>query len=149
MDGRTQPRLNDVAAFSLGKMPGMIERYNGQHIVSLSANLHNISLGDAVKQLNQTIASVGDPPKGVSVKLRGEAPPLQQTLLGLRSGLLLAILVIFLLLAANFQSIRLSLAIVLTLPAVICGILLMLLFTGTTLNVQSFMGAIMAIGIAV
>ena len=54
-----------------------------------------------------------------------------------------------LLLAANFQSVRLALAIVLTIPAVLCGVLLMLLATGTTLNVQSFMGAIMAIGIAV
>jgi multidrug efflux pump subunit AcrB len=63
--------------------------------------------------------------------------------------LLLAILVIFLLLAANFQSIRLALAIVLTVPATLCGVLLMLRLTGTTLNIQSFMGAIMAIGIAV
>jgi len=59
------------------------------------------------------------------------------------------VLVIFLLLAANFQSVRLAMAIVLTLPAVLCGVLLMLRITGTTLNVQSFMGAIMAIGIAV
>jgi multidrug efflux pump subunit AcrB len=67
----------------------------------------------------------------------------------LRIGLLLAVVVIFLLLSANFQSVRLALAIVLTVPAVLCGVLLMLLATGTTLNVQSFMGAIMAIGIAV
>ena len=148
-DSKTQPRLDDVAAFTLGKMPGMIERYNGQHIVSLTANLHNITLGEAAVHLNQAIQAAGTPPKGVAVKLRGEIPALQQTLLGLRSGLLLAVLAIFLLLAANFQSVRLSLAIVLTLPAVVCGVLLMLLVTGTTLNVQSFMGAIMALGIAV
>ena len=81
--------------------------------------------------------------------LRGQIPPLEQTISGLQTGLLLAILVIFLLLAANFQSIRLSLAIILTIPAVLCGVLLMLRVTGTTLNIQSFMGAIMAIGIAV
>src|SRR5258708_10920186 len=52
-------------------------------------------------------------------------------------------------LSANFQSCRRALAIVLTIPAVLCGVLLMLFFTSTTLNVQSFMGAIMAIGIAV
>ncbi len=56
---------------------------------------------------------------------------------------------IFLLLAANFQSLRLALAIVLTVPAVLSGVLLMLRLTGTTLNIQSFMGAIMAIGISV
>jgi multidrug efflux pump subunit AcrB len=81
--------------------------------------------------------------------MKGEIPPLAQTISGLRTGLLLAVVAIFLLLAANFQSVRLSLAIVLTVPAVLCGVLLMLRITGTTLNIQSFVGAIMAIGIAV
>jgi multidrug efflux pump subunit AcrB len=130
-------------------MPGLIERYNGQHVVSLTANIHGITLGDAAKQLTQAIAAAGNAPKGVTVNLRGQIPPLEQTLSGLRIGLLLAILGIFLLLAANFQSLRLALAIVLTIPALLCGVLVMLLVTGTTLNVQSFMGAIMAVGIAV
>ena len=71
------------------------------------------------------------------------------TLRGLRIGFLLAVVVIFLLLTANFQSLRLSLAVILTTPAVLCGVLIMLRITGTTLNVQSFIGAIMAVGIAV
>jgi multidrug efflux pump subunit AcrB len=148
-DGRPAPRLTEIAAFKLGVMPGLIERYNGQHVVSLTANIHGLTLGDAAQRLNSALSAVGTPPKGVSVKLRGEIPPLQQTLSGLRIGLVLAVLVIFLLLSASFQSLRLALAIVLMVPAVISGVLLMLLFTGTTLNVQSFMGAIMAIGIAV
>jgi multidrug efflux pump subunit AcrB len=148
-DGRTDTRLTDVAAFKLGTMPGLIERYNGQHVVSLTANIHNLTLGQAARQLNQAITAAGTPPKGVSVKLRGEIPALEQTLSGLRIGLLLAVAVILLLLSANFQSFRLALAVVLTIPAALCGVLLMLLVTGTTLNVQSFMGAIMAVGIAV
>ena len=68
---------------------------------------------------------------------------------GLRTGLLLSILVIFLLLAANFQSFRLAFAVVSTVPAVVCGVAVALKLTGTTLNIQSFMGAIMAIGVAV
>jgi multidrug efflux pump subunit AcrB len=64
-------------------------------------------------------------------------------------GLLLAVLVIFLLLAAYFQSLRLAVAVLSTAPAVVCGVVLMLLITRTTLNIQSFMGAIMAIGVAV
>jgi multidrug efflux pump subunit AcrB len=148
-DERSDTRLIDVASMKLGTMPGLIERYNGQHVVSLTANLHGTTLGEAAKQINQALARVGDPPKDISVKMRGEIPPLEQTLSGLRVGLLLAVLVIFLLLTANFQSVRLALAIVLMIPAVLCGVLLMLLVTATTLNVQSFMGAIMAIGIAV
>ena len=81
--------------------------------------------------------------------LRGQVPAFEETLSGLRTGLLLSIVVIFLLLAANFQSFRLAFAVIAAVPAVICGVLVMLLVTGTTLNVQSFMGAIMAIGISV
>jgi multidrug efflux pump subunit AcrB len=68
---------------------------------------------------------------------------------GLRSGLLIAVAVILLLLTANFQSFRLALVVVLTVPAVLTGVVVMLWLTGTTLNIQSFMGAIMAIGVAV
>jgi multidrug efflux pump subunit AcrB len=132
-----------------GTIPGLIERNNGQRVVSLTANLHDITLGEAVPQLNKAIANAGSPPKGVSVVFRGQIPPLESTISGLRIGLLLAIAIIFLLLAANFQSMKLAVAIVLTIPAVLCGVLFMLRITGTTLNIQSFMGAIMSIGIAV
>jgi multidrug efflux pump subunit AcrB len=148
-EGRSDTRLDDIATLKTGTMPGLIERYNGQHVVSLTANVHGPTLGEAAVQLNRALSGAGAPPKGVTVNMRGEIPALEQTLAGLRIGLLLAVLAIFLLLAANFQSIRLALSIVLTIPAVICGVLLMLVVTGTTLNVQSFMGAIMAIGIAV
>src|SRR5215467_1189667 len=148
-DGQTQPQLTDIAMLQPGTMPGLIERYNGQHVVSLTANIHGLTLGEAAARLRPALAAADVPPRGVTVRIRGEIPPLEQTLSGLRIGLLLAVLAIFLLLAANFQSLRLALAIVLTIPAVLCGVILMLLITGTTLNIQSFMGAIMAIGIAV
>jgi multidrug efflux pump subunit AcrB len=148
-DGRPEPRLNEIATLKFGAMPGLIERYNGQHVVSLTANINGISLGDAAQRLNRALAGAGNPPKGVTVNVRGEIPALEQTLAGLRTGLLLAVLAIFLLLTANFQSVRLALGIVLTVPAVLCGALLMLLLTHTTLNVQSFMGGIMATAIAV
>ena len=147
--GHNEPRLSGIAEMKPGVMPGMIERYNGQHVISLTANLHGATLGEAAPRLRQAIAAAGAPPKGFTVKMRGEIPPLEQTIAGLRTGLLLAVAVIFLFLAASFQSIRLALSIVLTIPAVLAGVLLMLLLTHTTLNVQSFMGAIMAIGIAV
>jgi len=147
--GSAKPLLDDIASLKNGTMPGEIDRYNGQRVVSLTANIHGVTLGQAAGKLNQALTAAGAPPRGVSVRLRGELPPLEQTISGLRIGLLLAVVAIFLLLSANFQSVRLALAIVLTVPAVLCGVLLMLLATGATLNVQSFMGAIMAIGIAV
>jgi multidrug efflux pump subunit AcrB len=147
--GASQPLLSEVASLKYGTTPGLMERYNGQRIVSLTANVHDISLGQAGDAVRAALQRAGEPPRGVTVKLRGQIPPLVQTISGLRVGMLLAVLVIFLILAANFQSLRLALGIILTVPAVLCGVVLMLLITGTTLNVQSFMGAIMAIGIAV
>ena len=148
-NGQQDTQLMNIATLKPGTMPGLIERYNGQRVVSLTANLHGITIGEAIPELNKAIANAGQPPRGVSVQYRGQMPPLEDMISGLRAGLLLAIAIIFLLLAANFQSLRLALAIVLTIPAVLCGALFMLRFTGTTLNIQSFMGAIMSIGIAV
>jgi multidrug efflux pump subunit AcrB len=149
MPGQSQPYLGDIARITMPKMAGEIDRYNGQRVITITANLHDTPLGTALTPLQQAIQKAGTPPRGVSVHLRGEVPGLGQTLQGLRIGLLLAVVVIFLLLSANFQSFRLSLAVILTTPAVLCGVLIMLWLTGTTLNVQSFIGAIMAVGIAV
>ena len=117
--------------------------------MSLTANIHGKILSEAAAEVKAAIKRAGDPPRGVTVSLRGQIPPLEETISGLQIGLLLSVAVIFLLLAANFQSLRLAFAIIATVPAVICGVIIMLLVTGTTLNVQSFMGAIMAIGVAV
>jgi len=148
-NGARDTELRNVAQMKLGTIPGLIERFNGQHIVSVTANISGITLGEAAQKLSPALSAAGAPPRGAKVVIKGEIPPLDQTISGLKAGLLLAVLVIFLLLSANFQSLRLALAIVLTVPAVLCGVLLMLRVTGTTLNIQSFMGAIMAIGIAV
>jgi len=100
-------------------------------------------------QVMNAIKKLGTPPPRVSVAVRGQVVPMQQMLDGLRTGLLLAVVVIFLLLAANFQSVKLSIIVVSTVPAVMAGVVLTLWLTGTTLNIQSFMGSIMAIGVAV
>jgi multidrug efflux pump subunit AcrB len=148
-DGQSQPQLDQVASLQYGTMPEMIERLSGQRIVSVTANLHGIALGDAQKKIQAALKGIAAPPKGSTVVVRGQIPALVDTISGLRLGLLLAIAAIFLLLMANFQSLRLPLAILSTIPGVLCGVVLMLLLTRTTLNIQSFMGAIMAVGISV
>jgi multidrug efflux pump subunit AcrB len=147
--GTGRPLVSDVATVDYGTTPGEVDRYNMQRVVSFTANVHGKPLGKIVTDIRQAIARAGAPARGISVNNRGQVPAFEETLAGLRSGLLLSVLVIFLLLAANFQSFRLALAVISPVPAVICGVLVMLLLTGTTLNVQSFMGAIMAIGISV
>src|SRR5215218_8480921 len=108
-----------------------------QRVISFTANIHGEPLGPVVREIRQAIARAGAPPRGVNVFTRGQVPALEETLSGLRTGLLLSILVIFLLLAANFQSFRLALAVLSAVPAVICGVLVILVVTRTTLNVQS------------
>ncbi len=148
-NGESRPLVGDVAEVRYGTTMGEVDRYNMQRMVSLTANIHGETLGETAAKVRAAVARAGAPPRGVRVEVRGQAPPLEQTMEGLRTGMLLSIAVIFLLLAANFQSFRLAVAVVSTVPAVICGVLAALVVTGTTLNVQSFMGAIMAIGVAV
>jgi multidrug efflux pump subunit AcrB len=91
----------------------------------------------------------GTPPRGVKTEIRGQVSALGQIFGQLSIGLIAAIGVILLLLTANFQSLKLALVVLSTIPAVLTGVILMLLITGTTLNLESFMGAIMAVGVAV
>ena len=141
--------LRNVADVSTGTVLGEYERYNMQRMLVLSANIGADHLGEVARRVSQAIEKAGLPPQGVNVNLRGQVVPMQEMYSGLQLGLLVAIVVIFLLLAANFQSFLLSFAVVLTISAVISGVVLALWVTGTTLNIQSLMGAIMAIGVAV
>jgi multidrug efflux pump subunit AcrB len=147
--GGTSVLLRSVAQVTSGTAVGQYDRYNSQRLVSVTANIEGSDLGTVARQVAQAIADLGTPPAGISVALRGQVPTMNAMLSGLQQGLLLAVVVIFLLLAANFQSLRLALIVVASAPGAIAGVSLLLWVTGTTLNVQSFIGAIMAIGVAV
>ena len=147
---RRQPiLLRNIATVTNGTTVGQYERYNMQRMVTLTANIAGADLGTVARQVAQAHQRAGRPPPKVNVAVRGQIVPMQQMLDGLQTGLLLAVVVIFLLLAANFQSVKLSAVVVSTVPAVIAGVVAALWLTRTTLNIQSFMGAIMAIGVAV
>ena len=141
--------LRTVASLRQNSAIGQYDRYNMQRQVSLTANVMGEDLGRVSRRIAQAIDQVGAPPPRVTVNVRGQIAPLREMLDGLQKGLLLSIAVILLILAANFQSIRLSLVVISTVPAVIAGVVLALWFFGSTLNIQSFMGAIMAIGVSV
>lgn len=154
--------LREVADIKSDTMPGQFDRYNMKREISLTANLSGIDLGKASRDVNAVVARVGqeyeelrqekikagEKPAAVTAELRGQIPPLRQMMSGLSVGLLLAVLVIFLLLSANFQSWKLAFATVSTTPAVIAGVVVALWLTGSTINIQSFIGAIMGIGVA-
>jgi multidrug efflux pump subunit AcrB len=140
--------LRSVASVTPGTAPGQYERYDMQRMITVTANIDG-DLGSAASDVRAALAELGDPPSRVNVALRGQIVPMEQMMSGLETGLALAIVVIFLLLAANFQSFKLALIVSSTAPSVIAGVALALKITGTTLNIQSFMGAIMAIGVAI
>lgn len=143
------PNLGDVAHLSYGRVIGEYDRYDMQRLLSLTANVEGEDLGRAARQIDEAIQRAGAPPRGITVQVRGQLKPMGETFHSLALGLGFAILVIFLLLAANFQSMRLAFVAVSTTPAVLCGVIIALLLTGTTLNLQSYMGAIMALGVSV
>jgi multidrug efflux pump subunit AcrB len=140
--------LRSLASVTPGTAPGQYERYDMQRMITITANTEG-DLGTVAADVRAALAELGDPPARVSVALRGQIVPMEQMMEGLETGLALAVVVIFLLLAANFQSFKLALIVTSTTPAVIAGTVLALELTGTTLNIQSFMGAIMAVGVAI
>jgi len=142
--------LRNLASIAPGTAVGTYERYNMLRVVSVTANIHGTDLGTATRAIKAALAEVGGPPDAKTrLDLRGQVVPLQQLVDGFSLGLVIAVVAIFLMLMANFQSVRLALVVVSTVPAVLAGVTLTLWLTGTTLNIQSAMGAIMAVGVAV
>ena len=141
--------LRDVATIKMDTMPGQVDRYNMRRMVSMTANIEGDDLGRTANQVAAAIEAAGKPPQGVQVDVRGQVTPMREMFRGLGYGLIAAVVVILLLLTGYFQSLRLALTALAAVPAVLVGVLVALLLTGTTLNLQSFMGSIMAVGVAV
>jgi multidrug efflux pump subunit AcrB len=148
-EGSSLALLRDVGTVRAGFIPGEIDHYNSQRTISVTANIAGADLGKAADDVERVIARLGPPPKGTTIALHGQAEQMRATLASLREGLLLAVVVVLLMLVATFQSVREPLVVLLTTPAVLAGVVVSLWITGTTLNVQSMMGAIMSIGVSV
>ena len=147
--GSLRPVLEDVAQLQMMKIAAQVNRQGPNRYVTVLANTHKQDLGAASKAVKKAIKDAGDPPRGVLVKTEGTLQLLDETLSGLQTGLLVAVVVIFLMLAGFYQSFALSAIILSVVPAVLAGSLVMLLLFGSTLNLQSYMGIIMSVGISV
>ncbi|MBS1510307.1 MAG: efflux RND transporter permease subunit [Bacteroidetes bacterium] len=144
-----RPVLNDVATIQQDTTYGENDNVGATPFLTVTANINKKDLGAATKDVQAAIASMGTLPRGLNVESKGLTEVLTDTLSSLQGGLIVAIVVIFLMLAANFQSFRVSLVILTTIPAVLLGSLLMLQLTGSTLNLQSYMGIIMSVGVSI
>lgn len=147
--GKVRPILSDVSQMQVDTVPGEYDRAGPRRFLTISANLYKKDLGTATSEVQRVIRSLGAPPRGLMAEMKGMSSLLTETLGSLQTGLLVAIVVILLLLAANYQSFGVSLAVLSTVPAVLLGALLLLLVTGSTLNLQSYMGIIMSTGVSV
>ena len=140
--------LRNFSQISEGTVVGQYDRYNMARTVSVTANLHGASLGRVAKKVEEALKQL-ETPAGVNVAMRGQVQPLRELEAGLKNGLGVAVLVILLLLMANFQSVRLPIVVLSAVPAVLAGVVGALWITRETLNLQSFMGAVMAVGVSV
>jgi multidrug efflux pump subunit AcrB len=145
----TRPVLSDVATFEYDTTYGQNDNLGAMPILSVTANLNDQDLGNATEDVKAAIQSLGELPRGMVIEPIGLGLILTDTLDSLQTGLIVAIVVIFLMLAANFQSFKVSLVVLTTVPAVILGALTVLMLTGSTLNLQSYMGIIMSVGVSI
>jgi multidrug efflux pump subunit AcrB len=141
--------IRDVAKVHPGVRPGEIDRDMSQRYLTLVANVEGEDMGRASRQVGEAIKAAGEPPRGVRVEPMGQLPQMIEMFESLGVGLGVAVFVIFILLTAYFQSPRLALISIGAVPGVLAGITAMLFVTKTSLNIESFMGSIMCLGVSV
>jgi multidrug efflux pump subunit AcrB len=141
--------IRDVATVRPGLTPGEIDRNAMQRYLSITANIQGNDLGRAAGGIEKAIAAAGEPPRGVHVSIRGQVAPMTEMFRSLTIGLALAVVVILVLLTGYYQSFRVALVSIGGVPGVILGVATILLLTGTSLNIESFMGSIMCVGVSV
>jgi multidrug efflux pump subunit AcrB len=149
LSNESRPVIGDVADVKKDTTYGENDNMGAIPFLSVTANINKMDLGSATKDVKAAIESLGDLPRGLAIEIKGMTEVLTDTLSSLQLGLLTAIAVIFLMLAANFQSFKVSLVVLSTVPAVLLGSLTILMLTGSTLNLQSYMGIIMSVGVSI
>jgi multidrug efflux pump subunit AcrB len=141
--------VRDVATVRPSTRPGEFDRSMSQRYLTLTANVEGEDMGRASDQVARAIAAVGDPPRGVRVQPMGQLPPMLEMFQSLEIGLGVAVFVILVLLTAYFQSPSTALISIGAVPGVLAGVATILYVTGTSLNIESFMGSIMCLGVSV
>jgi multidrug efflux pump subunit AcrB len=129
--------------------PGEYDRDMSQRYLTVLANVEGEDMGRAVEQVREAVKEVGEAPRGIRVEEQGQIPQMSKMFKALGIGLAVAVFVILVLLTAYFESPRLAVISLGAVPGVLAGIAVMLYFTNTTLNIESFMGSVMCIGVSV
>ena len=139
--------LRDVATIDLGTAPAQIDRKDLERIASVSGSTApGLSIAEASTLIQEVVNTVALPP-GYSVRLGGETEELAETMGYVVESILLAVVMIFLILASQLESFTQPVAIMMSLPLSLIGVLLALLITDDTLNIMSMIGIIMLMGL--
>lgn len=146
--GAAAQRLGNLITFQTSSTLNEINHSNVQRVLNIDANVEGRDLGGVVRDINRTIASLGALPPGTKIAVRGQGEVMHESFQKLGLGLILAMLLVYLLMVVLFQSWLDPFIVMVAVPGALIGILWMLVLTGTTINVESFMGSIMAVGIA-
>ncbi len=148
MQGQPQ-LLGNLGTITHGWDPAVVAHYTVQRVIDVDAAVEGRDLGSVTAAVQHEIANLGPLPAGTRVVIRGQSQAMRDSFLTLGEGLILAIILVYLLMVANFQSWLEPFIIMMAVPGALAGVLWMLAITGTTINVESLMGAIMAVGVGV
>jgi multidrug efflux pump subunit AcrB len=145
-----QPELlGNLATIERRESPVIVNHYNVQPVFDVLANVQARDLGGVADEVTKIVNNFKSKlPRGTFLSVRGQVQSMNSSFAGLGGGLIFAIVLVYFLMAVNFQSWTDPFIIIMALPGALCGIIWMLFISGTTLNVPSLMGAIMAIGVA-
>jgi multidrug efflux pump subunit AcrB len=141
--------LSNVASIRHEVDPAVVDHYSVQRVIDLDCAVSGRDLGSATNAVQREIDSLGKLPTGTLINIRGQSQAMRSSFKTLGAGIGLAIILVYLLMAANFQSWLEPFIITMAIPGALAGVLWMLVLTGTTINVESLMGTIMAVGVGV
>ncbi len=151
VDGTTAQAqlLGNLSTVSHRWDPAVVAHYTVQRVIDVDCAVHGRDLGGVASAVQREIDHLGKLPAGTHVVIRGQSQAMRDSFRTLGEGIILAIVLVYLLMVANFQSWLEPFIIIMAVPGALAGALWMLAITGTTINVESLMGAIMAVGVAV
>jgi multidrug efflux pump subunit AcrB len=145
----TPQLLSNLAGIQQDVEPAVVNHYDVQRVIDVDAGIEGRDLGSAAAAVQHSIAQLGTLPLGMRITVRGQSDAMNESFASLELGLILAVILVYLLMVANFQSWMEPLVIMMAVPGVLAGVLWILALTGTSINVESLMGTIMAVGVGV
>ena len=145
----TPQLLSNVAAVHQDVEPAVVNHYDVQRVIDVDSGVEGRDLGGTAAAVQHAISQLGTLPLGTRITIRGQSQAMNESFASLELGLILAVILVYLLMVANFQSWMEPLVIMIAVPGVLAGVLWMLVLTGTSINVESLMGTIMAVGVGV